>query len=359
MPAEPCGLARRKKDFSVDSSALAFTPASRDTEVIMSRILNKARLIICICLLGGPVPLVKAGDAESSLREKLAWQIGLDRVCFSPGLVDGRPGAKTRIATEEFQRVRGLPVTGLWDEATAKALQVRPDDVISKYTIQQADFDEIGPLPTSWVEKSRLNQLGHEALENVLAEKFHCATHLLATLNPGKNINALRPGDAVYVPTVSEVSTFPRAGEIEINLSEKVFRVISKDKKLVALFHCSIAKDKEKRPSGSARVTGVAFDPTYTFKPEMWPEVKENVPGPLTIPPGPRNPVGRCWISLSLPGYGMHGTPHPELIGKTGSHGCFRLANWDAQRLGKMVEIGTPVTFTDQPSRSTLASSKR
>ena len=65
----------------------------------------------------------------------------------------------------------------------------------------------------------------------------------------------------------------------------------------------------------------------------------------LLIPAGPRNPVGLAWISLSLPGYGMHGTPHPEQIGKTGSHGCFRLANWDAQRLAKMVRPGVGITF--------------
>jgi lipoprotein-anchoring transpeptidase ErfK/SrfK len=46
----------------------------------------------------------------------------------------------------------------------------------------------------------------------------------------------------------------------------------------------------------------------------------------------------------------MHGTPNPELIGKTGSHGCFRLTNWDAVRLGKMVEAGVRVRFTDQPT---------
>jgi lipoprotein-anchoring transpeptidase ErfK/SrfK len=154
----------------------------------------------------------------------------------------------------------------------------------------------------------------------------------------------------VVVPLVQEPGSGPRAERIEINLSEKVIRVIGKDRQLIALFHCSIAKDKEKRPSGEARVTGVAMDPWYTFKPEMWPEVKERVPGALQIPPGPRNPVGRCWVALSLPVYGIHGTPNPELIGKTGSHGCFRLTNWDAQRLGKMVEAGTPVRFIQQAS---------
>jgi lipoprotein-anchoring transpeptidase ErfK/SrfK len=33
---------------------------------------------------------------------------------------------------------------------------------------------------------------------------------------------------------------------------------------------------------------------------------------------------------LSARSYGIHGTPDPEKIGKTTSHGCIRLTNWDA-----------------------------
>src|SRR5262249_49506493 len=110
------------------------------------------------------------------------------------------------------------------------------------------------------------------------------------------------------------------------------------------LFHCSIAANPDKRPAGSASIVSVTIDPVYCFDPAMLPEVK-NVDQKLLIAPGPRNPVGRCWIALSLPGYGIHGTPNPEMIGKTGSDGCFRLANWDALRLGTMVKAGTPITF--------------
>jgi len=59
--------------------------------------------------------------------------------------------------------------------------------------------------------------------------------------------------------------------------------------------------------------------------------------------PGPNNPVGVAWIGLDKPGYGMHGTPSPEQVGRTESHGCFRLANWDAEYLVKLVWIGMPV----------------
>jgi lipoprotein-anchoring transpeptidase ErfK/SrfK len=111
------------------------------------------------------------------------------------------------------------------------------------------------------------------------------------------------------------------------------------------MFHCSIAKSKEKLPKRSCKVADVALNPVYLFDPKMWPEVKD-VRRKLVIPPGPRNPVGLCWIGLSLQGYGIHGTPEPELIGKTGSHGCIRLANWDVVRLAKVIRVGMDVRFT-------------
>ena len=63
----------------------------------------------------------------------------------------------------------------------------------------------------------------------------------------------------------------------------------------------------------------------------------------LIIPPGPNNPVGVAWVGLSLPGYGIHGTPEPEKVGRTESHGCFRLANWNAATFSKSSWIGMPV----------------
>jgi len=42
-------------------------------------------------------------------------------------------------------------------------------------------------------------------------------------------------------------------------------------------------------------------------------------------------------------GYGIHGTDHPESIGRSVSHGCVRMRNEDIERLYPMVGIGTPV----------------
>jgi lipoprotein-anchoring transpeptidase ErfK/SrfK len=81
-----------------------------------------------------------------------------------------------------------------------------------------------------------------------------------------------------------------------------------------------------------------------------WPAMASTVPSPSVgspAQPGPNGPVGTVWIALSKPTYGIHGTPEPSKIGKTQSHGCVRLTNWDATELAKMVSVGTTVEFLD------------
>ena len=63
------------------------------------------------------------------------------------------------------------------------------------------------------------------------------------------------------------------------------------------------------------------------------------------LKPGPNGPVGVVWIDLSKDHYGIHGTPEPQNIGRTQSHGCIRLTNWDAARLAQMVKSGVKAKF--------------
>ena len=126
-------------------------------------------------------------------------------------------------------------------------------------------------------------------------------------------------------------------------------QVFGEQTNLLAHFPCSIAQKVDKRPVGELRVAVVAPDPDYTFDPAVFLESPEarQLSTKLILPPGPNNPVGAAWIGLDKPGYGIHGTPNPEQVGKTESHGCFRLANWNAQWLLKVVRIGTPVYVVD------------
>ncbi len=304
------------------------------------------RKAITLLFVAAWLVFAPAGAAQTipdSLRQGLSWQIALERAGFSPGVIDGKCAWKTGLALHEFQLSRNLPVTGQPDDATRAALGVDPSNVLAMYCVQQSDLDKLGPVPKKWVDKADMDYLGYPSLDEELAEQFHCTRGLLATLNPGKNVAHLAVGQSLVIPNLGNISV-TRGDKVEISLSKKYVRVLSADGRPVGLFFCSVAKHREKLPSGTARVVTIVNNPTYRFDPRMYPEVK-SVHVKLLIPPGPRNPVGLCWIGLNKPGYGMHGTPNAEMIGKTGSHGCFRLANWDAVRLGKMIRVGTPVVF--------------
>jgi lipoprotein-anchoring transpeptidase ErfK/SrfK len=55
--------------------------------------------------------------------------------------------------------------------------------------------------------------------------------------------------------------------------------------------------------------------------------------------------VGVVWIATSKDHVGIHGTPLPHTIGIASSHGCVRLANWDAARLAASIKSGVLVEF--------------
>ena len=314
-------------------------------------------------LLTGPVhktaakPRVDRSAATDKLvvPDPVAWQAALDRAGFSPGLIDGKLSRKTVIALQAFQRFSGLAVTGRPDAATRSALAIDSTSSTTTYSITPADEELVGPWPKTWFEKADAKFLGYNSLANLVAERGHCSVDLLGRLNRKTNLARLRAGDVLIIPYTEPPDKLPQAAAIEIEFTDKVVSLLDKKQTVIGLFHCSIAKDKENRPAGSCKVKVVKDMPQYVFDPAKWPEVKD-VNRKLLIPPGPRCPVGLCWVGLSLEGYGIHGTPEPEMIGKTGSHGCFRLTNWDAQRLGKMVRCGTPVRFVE---KSTVASAAK
>jgi lipoprotein-anchoring transpeptidase ErfK/SrfK len=287
--------------------------------------------------------LVPAGVPVDVLRTQLV----LDRTGFSPGLIDGKPGRKTKEALERLNVGRpGAPVVGVTIDEGVAAEYLKGQPLLRVWTVTAEDLKDIGPWPDDWVERSKLDRMRYESAEALFSERGHCTVAFLKRLNPGVDFANLQPGTGVVLPNVLEqFPRAPKAGVLVIDLDEKTIDAFTDEGAPIALFHCSIAKDVAKRPAGQAVVVNVAFDPNYLWDPVMWPEVV-GINKKLFIPPGPRNPVGMAWVGLSLPGYGIHGTPWPENIGKTGSHGCFRLTNWDAVRLARIIRVGSQVRFT-------------
>lgn len=271
-------------------------------------------------------------------------QVELHRRGFSCGSIDGVRGPQTAAALKAFQKNEGLRETGELDRATKEVLKLTAP-ALRSYTFTAIDLASVQPLPDTWLGKSQLDALRHGSTLEMIAERFRASPKLIAKLNPGVDWEHLLPGAVLTVPDAEPAPPDTKASRLHIYLAEKILQAVDETGRV--LLHCpvSIARKVEKRPVGELRVVVVIPDPNYTFDPEVFPEVPEaqELGRKLILAPGPNNPVGVAWIGLNLTGYGIHGTPDPEKVGRTESHGCFRLANWDARVLLNLAWVGLPV----------------
>ena len=277
-------------------------------------------------------------------------QLALDRQGISSGSLDGKIGSQTHAAIRAFQKQAELPITGELDAITKSNLTLNTPPVTT-YIVTSNDVARLQPLSKTWTGKSQQTALDYETILELVAEKTHSHPDLLRRMNPNVGWTNVTVGTPLQVPDVTMDEPPGKAAFVRISLSGKTLEAFDTDSNLLVHFPCSIAQRVEKRPIGDLHVAVIAPNPNYTFDPVLFPESPEAKEAPdvkLILPPGPNNPVGAVWIGLDktdehISGYGMHGTPRPEDVGRTESHGCFRLANWNAELLLKIVWMGMPV----------------
>lgn len=275
-------------------------------------------------------------------------QIALASSGIDVGPIDGVMGSQTEDGLRLFQSRHHLAVSGRLDGPTLRTLSLTAPPFI-RTRISAVITQSLVRIPDSWLAKSQLRHLGFESIIECLSEQSHTHPHLVRRLNP--SLNGTGTGIATDVVLPNPRMPTPRRGaRIRINLRSRHLRVSDDSGNLLCHFPCSIGRLGSSGPVGDMHVTSVVKDPNYTFDPRVFPESAEarSLGRRLVLPPGPNNPVGTTWIGLDRPGYGIHGTPIPERIGRTESHGCFRLANWNADYLRQLVWIGMPVSVGDK-----------
>jgi lipoprotein-anchoring transpeptidase ErfK/SrfK len=289
-----------------------------------------------------PLMIVRQTPADfpRPVRDVLEAQVALARRGISPGSIDDARGSQTRAAISVFQQMENLPPTGALDTNTRPRLTLDAP-ILTAYLVTTNDLARLQPLGKTWLAKSQQSALDYETELELVAEKGHAHPELIRRINPNIDWTNIVPGTVLQIPDVNYPEPNDQAAYVVIHLSGKFLEAFDARTNLLAHFPCSIAARVEKRPVGELHVIVVAPDPNYTFDPELFPEASETQK--LVLPPGPNNPVGVAWIGLDKTGYGIHGTPTPEQVGRTESHGCFRLANWDAEYLMKLVWVGMPV----------------
>lgn len=296
-------------------------------------------------------------------------QVILDSLGFSPGIIDGREGQSFTAALRGFQVARDLPVTGKLDRRTLAALHpYRERRPLARVTIEPGMLRGpfINPLPDDPEKQAELPALAYTRPLEKLAEMFHTTPEVLVELNPGGA--TIEPGATFRFPNVVPQSREyqgdwkpewrqtladlnidarqPEGERVVVDKSEKVLKVFDAEDRLVAQFSATMGSQHDPLPIGTWKINVIDTNPKFHYNPDLFWDADADDEKAL-LPAGPNGPVGVVWLDLSKEHYGIHGTPEPQNIARTQSHGCIRLTNWDAARLALMVQPGTQAVFQE------------
>ena len=315
-----------------------------------------------------PSPL----DVKPTGDDALRLQIFLDNSNFGPGIVDGRPGRFTELAVQSWNEVNGHPILD-WVAVNTAARQAVPNPlavaIVPDFVKQWVD----GSLPTKVSQQAKRKRMSYRSVAEFISERYHCDVPYLVLLNGSSKINKLKARDTVIVPNITpftiesltgaEYQTDPAISQRHAVVDTKINQVrifeaapaalivaepgstsVSRaNKGLIASFPITPGESRFIK-FGTWKVRNSVELPYWRYDQKLLDTGKRSADSQsLNIPPGPNSPVGIFWCGLTRPGIGMHGTPSPETIGRARSHGCIRMANWDAVRLPTLIRPGTTV----------------
>lgn len=131
---------------------------------------------------------------------------------------------------------------------------------------------------------------------------------------------------------------------IIINIPElRLYRFIA-GTNIVETYPVGIGTEEYQTPLGNYRVVDREENPVWTVPPSLREKYAFT-----SMPPGPRNPLGKYWLGLSANHIGIHGTNFPWAVGRQVSRGCIRLYPEHIKRLYPEVAIGTRVKIIYEP----------
>jgi lipoprotein-anchoring transpeptidase ErfK/SrfK len=321
-------------DGATQGEGVAATGGERTRESLQVAEVNAATFSEEALAVGGANPLI------------LKTQVLLDRAGASPGVIDGYAGGNLTKAVAAVETVLRTEADGVLDQQVWEALRGDSSaDAIVQYAITEQDlsYPFAAAIPDDYAGQARMPSLAYTSPQEMLGERFHMDVKLLAALNPEADFS--RVGTTIWVTSVEAQPATGKVARIVADKTRWQVRAYDAQDRLIVAYPATIGSEENPSPTGEHTVEAIAPNPVYYYDPANF--VQGDNTEKLELPPGPNNPVGSTWIDLTTPGYGIHGTPDPTKIGKTASHGCVRLTNWDAEELAGLVEPGVVVSFVE------------
>ncbi|OEC34863.1 L,D-transpeptidase ErfK/SrfK [Pseudomonas cuatrocienegasensis] len=236
---------------------------------------------------------------------------------------------------------RCLSLSALFAAGAVEALELPlpppGEDIVGEVRVIQAKYED------TFADLGTANDLGY--LEMVVA-------------NPGVDPWLPGEGTEVILPTRFILPPGPREG-IVINLAEYRLYYYPKDRNVVHTYPLGIGREGWSSPVAHARITAKTPNPGWYPPQSIRDEhAADGDPLPKYVPPGPDNPLGPYKMTLSVPGYLIHGSNKKFGIGMRVSHGCFRMLNHNVLALADMVPVGTSVRIINEPYKFGISNGK-
>jgi L,D-transpeptidase ErfK/SrfK len=181
-----------------------------------------------------------------------------------------------------------------------------------------------------------------------LSARFGVDAATIAADN-GVNVTArLQAGQVLRVDNRHIMPAAVESGGIFVNVPQRMLFYVSDD--VVTAMPVAVGQRGWKTPVEPFTVVTKETDPTWEVPPSIQEEARRSGRHlPPVVPPGPRNPLGRYWIGLSIPSLGVHGTNAPSSVYRASTHGCIRVGPEGIEWLYSRVAVGTPGRIVYEP----------
>jgi lipoprotein-anchoring transpeptidase ErfK/SrfK len=220
---------------------------------------------------------------------------------------DGKPAEARELLREFLQKATDQP-------SVAEAQKA-----LGEINIRLILSLEPAPEKTDYVVQSG------DSLKRI-AQQFGTTVECIVKANNLREASVIQPGQRLRIT--------PTKFAVTINRKDNTL-LVTDDGKFFKLYRVGTGQYST-TPAGSFQIADRIPNPVW------WREDGQ------TVPFGHKdNILGKYWLALNIPRYGIHGTWEPETIGHQSSQGCVRLLNEDIEELFIILPVGTPVQIGD------------